>query len=102
MRFRSGSSAGVDHTPPPEGPQSCVPAAVLVVRCGVSVIVYVFQTCRPVAASSALMLPLKVQHSYVGMTAVPSSIDEIGTYTRSLLNATAPVTIASGCLSTLT
>src|SRR6266699_3574866 len=99
MRFRSGWSAGVDHTPPPEGPQSCVPVAVFVVRCGVST-VYVFQITLPVAASSALTLPLNVQHSYVGITAVPSSSDDTGTKTRPLLNATAPVTIASGCVST--
>ena len=41
----------------------CVPAAVLIVRCGVSAIVYVFQITLPVAASSALTLPRNVQHS---------------------------------------
>src|SRR5438876_4652991 len=38
------------------GPHNCVPAAVLIVRCGVSAIVYVFQITLPVAASRALTL----------------------------------------------
>src|SRR6478672_3241901 len=101
IRLRSISSTGVDHTPPPDGPHSCVPAGVLVVFCG-SGIVYVFQSTLPVTASSALTLPRNVQHSYDGMTAVPSSIDATGTYTRPLAKATAPVTIASGCVSTFT
>ena len=63
MRFRSGSSAGVDQTDAPEGPQSCVPALLFLVRRAVSGIVNVFQTWRPVAASSATMLPRNVQHS---------------------------------------
>src|SRR5215471_44507 len=100
MRFRSASIAGVDHTPPPDGPHSCLPAAVLVVGCGVSAMVYTFQITFPVDASSALTLPRNVQHSYVGMTAVPSSIDDTGTNTRPLLTATPPVMIASWCVST--
>src|SRR5438067_1324699 len=100
-RLRSGSTAGVDQTPPPDGPHSCVPAADFAVFCG-SATVYVFQITLPVAASSALTLPLNVQHSYVGMTAVPSSIDDTGTNTRPPATATAPVTIASGCGSTFT
>src|SRR5215831_246505 len=98
IRLRSGSTTGVDHTPPPDGPQSCVPAADFVVFCG-SGIVYVFQSTFPVAASSALTLPRKVQHSYDGMAAVPSSIEAAGTYTRLPANATAPVIIASRCAS---
>src|SRR5262249_49881944 len=77
-----------------DGPQSCVPVALLVVFCG-SGIVYVFQITFPVAASSALTLPRNVQHSYEGRAAVPSSIEAAGTYTRFPAKATAPGIIAS-------
>src|SRR6185312_10769222 len=48
----------------------------------------------------ALTLPRNVQHSYVGIAAVPSSLDDTGTKIRPAPSATAPVTIASGCVST--
>jgi hypothetical protein len=40
-----------------------VPRAVFVVRCGACEIVFVFQICFPLAASSATTLPRNVQHS---------------------------------------
>ena len=54
--------AGLLHTPAPDGPHSCVPAAFFFVG-RASSIVYVFQICLPVAASSAVTLPRNLQHS---------------------------------------
>ena len=55
--------AGLLQTPAPEGPHNCVPIAFFFVGCASSAIVYVFHSCLPVAASSALTLPRKRQHS---------------------------------------
>ena len=59
---RLGSSVGEFHTPPPAGPHKSTPFELLRVTLGVSGMVYVFQICLPVAASSATTLPRKVQH----------------------------------------
>ena len=48
-RLPSGSSAGVDQTPLPDGPHSCVPALFFVVGLGASASVNVFQSWRPLA-----------------------------------------------------
>ena len=47
----------------PEGPHSCVPTLFFLVYARSSGMVYVFQICLPVEASSATMLPRKRQHS---------------------------------------
>ena len=54
--------AGLLQTPAPDGPHSCVPMAFFLVGRASSAIVYVFQICFPVAASSADTLPRKRQH----------------------------------------
>ncbi len=46
----------------PEGPYISVPAEFFLVTEGGSGMVYVFQICFPVAASSAARLPRNVQH----------------------------------------
>ena len=59
----AASIVGADQIPDPEGPHNATPAVLVPRRCGGSVIINVFQITRPVAASSALTLPRKVQHS---------------------------------------
>ena len=56
---------------------------------------YFFHTSSPVAASSAVMLPRNVQHSYVDAPPWPSSpTPAIGTYTRPSCTVTEPVAFA--------
>ena len=63
----------------PEGDHTGVPIFDLPTFFGFSLIVYVFQSCLPVRASSASMLPRNVQQGYFG-SAIASSSDDTGTY----------------------
>ena len=78
------------------------PVCILPTIFGTSAIVYVFQICLPVAASSATTFPRKEQHGYFGSELVPSSDDATGTYTRSSKTWGAPVIRAAVCSSVLT
>jgi hypothetical protein len=60
--WRSGSTVGVFHTPPPAGRYSQTPFACFRYGCGVSATTQAFQICLPVLASSATTLPRDVQH----------------------------------------
>ena len=80
--WRFGSIAGDDQMPAPDGPHRVVPLAFLPTGFASALIVYVFHTSDPVAASSATRLPRKVQHSYFAFSPCPSSLDAIGTYRR--------------------
>ena len=65
--WRFGSMVGVFHTPPPAGAQRLTPFEFLETIFGTSAMIQVFQTCLPVAASSATTLPRKLQHGYSGL-----------------------------------
>src|SRR5581483_11326091 len=97
---RATSTDGEDQTPAPAGPQSCVPFDVLRSGTGFSRIVYDVQRRFPLAASYAATPPRNVQHGYSGFPAPDSSSDEIGTNNRCPASFGAPVTRATGCVST--
>src|SRR5215471_17268427 len=93
------STVGDDQMPAPAGPHSCTPWLFLRVGLSSSVIVLVFHSTLPVAASSAARVPLSVQHSYRGSAAAASSIAVIGTYSTPPDNVGAPVMVTMGCSS---
>ena len=65
--------------PPPAGAQRLMPFEFLETIFGTAAMVQVFQTCLPVAASSATTLPRKLQHGYWASELAPSSDDATGT-----------------------
>jgi hypothetical protein len=88
------STVGDDQTPPPDGPHRVVPTEFFPIGLASALIVYVFQSSDPVAASSATRLPRNVQHSYLGFIPDPSSIEEMGTNSRPSYSVGVPVMLA--------
>src|SRR5262249_43453181 len=60
---RLASNVGDPHTPAPAGPHVPITPRPFSSRAGVSRIVYVFHTCVPSLARSAVTLPRNVQHA---------------------------------------
>src|SRR6476660_772429 len=77
-RRRASSIVGADHMAPPAGPQTSTPSARRPSTFGSSAMVYVRHSKSPLLASSAAMLPRKVQQGYEGLFPA-SSYDDVGT-----------------------
>src|SRR5262252_8884145 len=87
------STVGDDQMPAPAGPHSCTPRLFLRMGFGSSVMVLLFHSTLPLAASSAARVPLSLQHSYRGSAAAASSMVVIGTYSTPPDNVGAPVMV---------
>src|SRR5215471_18617714 len=90
------STVGDDQMPAPAGPHSCTPRLFLRMGLSSSVMVLLFQSTWPVAASSAASVPRSLQHSYRGLAAAASSMAVIGTYSTPPANVGAPVMVTMG------
>src|SRR5215469_3335898 len=93
------STVGDDQMPAPAGPHSCTPWLFLRVGLSSSVMVLLFHSTLPVAASSAARMPRTLQHSYRGLAAAASSLVVIGTYSTPPDNVGAPVMVRMRCSS---
>src|SRR5215470_3245250 len=98
-RCFSRSTVGDDQIPAPAGPHSCTPWLFLRVGFRSSVMVLLFHSTLPVAASSAASVPRSLQHSYRGSAPAASSMVVIGTYSTPPNNVGAPVMVTMGCSS---
>src|SRR5262249_6845 len=77
----------------------CTPWLFLRVALSSSVMVLLFHSTLPVAASIAASVPRCLQHSYRGSAAAASSLVVIGTYSTPPDNVGAPVMGTMGCSS---
>src|SRR5215510_5805052 len=93
------STVGDDQMPAPAGPHSCTPLLFLRVGLSSPVMVLLFHSTSPVAASSAARVPRSLQHSYRGSAPAASSTAVIGTYSTPPDNVGAPVIVTMGCSS---